>query len=173
MKDKNKLIAIILVIVTVLVVVITYFIERDNEQVSNDIEIVKNYSDFYTVNSCLYRVVTYLFTQNTDDLLLILNDEYKEENNITEENVLSLFDPVEYDSTFVSEKMYYEKISQNITKYYVKGYIEKNQILDESDTVNLDKKQVYFIVYLDSENSLFSIEPYSGDIFIGGVINEE
>lgn len=172
MKDKSKLIAIILVIVTTIVVVVSFIIDSRKDKENNEINIVTNYSNFYTVNSCLYRVITYLSTKNIDDLMLVIDDKYKEENNITKENILSIFDSVEENSTFVSKKMYYQNLNDNITKYYVYGYIEKNQLYDGFATNKLQNKEMYFIVYIDSKNKIFSIEPYTGDIFIGGDINE-
>ena len=172
MKDKSKLTAIILVVVTILVVVLTYIFDKDKEIEKNKIEIVTNYSNFYTVNSCLYRTITYITSQDKDSLLLILSDNYKNENKIDKNNVINLFDTIETDSTFVSKKMYYEKLNNNITKYYVYGHIEKNQIVDDEFTNKSEYKEMYFIVYLDSNNKTFSIEPYSGEIFIGGENNE-
>lgn len=173
MEDKSKLTAIILVVITLVVVVGTFIFDKINKKdESNNIEIVTNYSNFYTVNSCLYRVITYLSTNDKDSLMLVLNDNYKNKNSINRENVLDLFTSVDLDSTFVSNKMYYQEINGNITKYYVSGSIEKNQLYDGDYTNNLVSEQTYFIVYLDKKNKTFSIEPYSGEIFMNGDANE-
>ncbi len=174
MKDKSKLIAIVLVVVTLVVVIVTNLF-KDNENISldTDIYIVSNYSNFYTVNSCLYRTISYISTKDKNNLFLLLSEDYKKENNITEDNVLSLFSNVESDSTFVSNKMYYQKLNNDITKYFVKGYIEKNQIFDDDIISAQNQEEVYFIVYIDSLNKIFSIEPYDGKLFIEGVKNEK
>lgn len=172
MKDKSKLVAIILVIITILVVVLTNLLNKDGEQKENKIEIVTNYSNFYTVDSCLYRTITYIASRDNQSLLSVISDNYKKENNIDTNNVLNVFSEIEEDSIFVSKKMYYEKINNNITKYYVYGHTEKNQILDDEITLNNEYKEQYFIVYLDTTNKTFAIEPYSGELFIGGEINE-
>ena len=39
---------------------------------------------------------------------------------------------------------------------------------DDIITNKLDYGKVYFIVYLDSKNKIFSIEPYDGKVFIEG-----
>ena len=172
MKDKSKLVAIILVIITILVVVLTNLLNKDGEQKENKIEIVTNYSNFYTVDSCLYRTITYIASRDNQSLLSVISDNYKKENNIDTNNVLNVFSEIEEDSIFISKKMYYEKINNNITKYYVYGHTEKNQILDDEITLNNEYKEQYFIVYLDTTNKTFAIEPYSGELFIGGEINE-
>ena len=68
--------------------------------------------------------------------------------------------------------MYYETITSNITKYYVKGHIEINSIMDDIPLQKQDYDSVYFVVYLNSSDKLFSIEPYAGEIFNDGDINE-
>lgn len=171
MKDKSKLIAIILVVITILVVILTNIFNKDEEQKENKIEIVTNYSNFYTVDSCLYRTITYIASKDSESLLSILSDKYKKENNIDSNNILSLFSSIEEDSIFMSKKMYYEKINSNITKFYVYGQVEKNQILDDELTLKNSYIDQYFIVYLDTTNKTFSVEPYDGNIFIGGENN--
>ena len=171
MKDKSKLIAIVLAIAAISVIIFSVFFgNKDNKTESSDAQIVTNYSNFYTVNSCAYRVITYLGSKDADNMMLVLNDTYKQKNKVKQENVLSLFPTVEEGSTFVSTKMYYKKLSSKLTKYYVKRYIEKN-VLNELNNNNLEKVETYFIIYLDSESQLFSIEPYSGELFIGGEQN--
>ena len=173
MKDNSKLTAIILVVVTIIVVVVSLIIEKNGQESDErDILIVTNASNFYTVNSCLYRVMTYVSAQDIESLMLLLNENYKNENKITKDNVLDLFSDVDSNSTFVSEKMYYETLSSNLVKYYVKGYIEENQIYDDEVLKKEDRNSVYFIVYLDSSDKIFSIEPYDGEIFKEGDINE-
>lgn len=174
MKDKSKLTAIVLVVITIIVVVVSAILNKPKEtNEESRITIVTNYSNFYTVNSCLYRVITYLSSQNTSDIMLVLDENYKNENNIAENEVLSLFPVVDQGSTFVSTKMYYQNISNNITKYYVEGYIEKDQLVNENETNKLERQNTYFIVYLDSNKKIFSVTPYSGEIFMDGELNEK
>lgn len=173
MKDKSKLTAIILVFLVIIVVTISFITKNNEKSKSNDINIVTNASNFYTVNSCLYRTITYISSKDTNSLLLLIPESYKKENKITKDNVLDLFFETDITSTFVSEKMYYEVISNNLTKYYVKGYVEENKIYDDELLVKEEHDSVYFIVYLDSSESIFSIEPYDGKIFKEGDLNEE
>lgn len=173
MKDKSKIVAIIVAVAAVSVLIFTYFFDNKETKNKEDIKIVTNYSNFYTVNSCLYRLITYISSKDSNSLLLVLNEDYKLKNKINKDNVLSIFDNIDENSTFVSRKMYYEQINKNIIKYYVYGYVEKNQLFDEDYINKLDTKDMYFIVYLDTSNKTFAIEPYSGEIFIGGDLNEK
>lgn len=173
MKDKSKIVAIIVAIAAISVLIFTYFFDNKVNEDKKDIKIVTNYSNFYTVNSCLYRLIDYISSKDSDSLLLVLDQDYKLKNNINNNNVLSIFENIDENSTFVSRKMYYEQINKNIIKYYVYGYVEKNQLFDEDYINKLDHMDMYFIVYLDTVNKTFAIEPYSGEIFIGGELNEK
>ena len=174
MKDKQTKLAIILVIVTVLVVGMSFIFNMNKEETkTNEINIVTNYSNFYTVNSCLYRTITYLSANDKESVLLILNDEYKKQNNINKDNVLSVFPAISENFTFSSKKMYYQTLDNGIVKYYVYGSAMKDQILDGELITEIEETDLYFIVYIDTNGSIFSVEPYDGDIFIGGVNNEE
>lgn len=170
MKDKSKLTALVLAILAIIVVVVNFIIDNNKkEETNNDIFIVTNASNFYTVNSCLYRTITYISSNDKESLLLLLPEEYKESNKITQNNVMDLFDNVSETSTFISEKMYYEYISNNISKYYVQGYIQENQLFDDELLTNQDYERAYFIVYLDTNKNIFSVEPYDGKIFKEGL----
>ena len=122
MKDKQNLLVVLLVIVTALVVIIN-FITKEEKTEENNIQIVTNYSNFYTVNSCVYRALNHLALKDSDSLLLLINENYKKNNKITKDNVLSKFKDVSQDSTFKSKKMYFEELKSGITKYYVYGEI--------------------------------------------------
>lgn len=172
MKDKQNLLVILLVIVTALVVIIN-FITKKEEDVKSDIQIVTNYSNFYTVNSCVYRLISHLAQKESDSLILLVNENYKKENKLTKDNVLNSFMEVQQDSTFEPKKMYYEQLKSGITKYYVYGQIIENRIFDEGMQDNIKGEDAYFIVYIDWENGIFSVEPYNGDVFVGGVLDEK
>ena len=171
MKDKTNLVALILVIITAIVLITSYVFKDKKSDKEENINIVTNYSNFYTVDSCLNRFIIFLSSKSTDDIMSILNDEYIKKNDITKDNVLDLFDEVKEESSFVSKKMYYTRVNENIDKYYVYGSIEYNELqIDHS--VNTESTDTYFIVYIDKHNQLYSIEPYFGDIFISGEIYE-
>ena len=165
MKDKSKLIAIILVIITIIVVIASYIFKDKEQETEKDINIVTNYSNFYTVDSCLYRTINYISSKDSESLLLILDDNYKEKNNIKKEKVLELFGNIDSNSTFVSKKMYYQNMNDNITKYYVYGQLKQNEIYDGDVITETPHIDMYFIVYMDKDNKTFSVEPYSNEKF--------
>lgn len=172
MKNKSGITIIILAIITIAVVLITYFIDNNKKEEGNDINIVANYSKFFTVNSCIFRSATYISSKDSDSLLKVLSEEYKRKNNITSENVLTVFDSIDENSTFESRKMYMQQYKKNIVKYYVYGILTDNKLMQNSSLTKEETKDMYFIVYLDTENEIFSIQPYDGKIFIDGLDGE-
>lgn len=168
MNKKSVILVGLLFIFALLVLIFSTLFGGIEKEKEKDAVIVKNYSDFFTVNSCLYRVVTYLNNEDKDTMLLLVSDSFKKKNKVTKENVLDYFDKVLEPSTFTSKKMLYTKINENITKYYVYGTIDKDDTLYNDKTSKPESKDAYFIVYLDSKNNTFTIEPYSGKIFEGG-----
>ena len=136
MNKKSIFLIIGLFLVAIGVLVYSTFFANKEEENKNDIKIVTNYSEFYTVNSCLYRVITYLHSSDSDTMLLLLPDKYKKSNKINKSNVLDQFTKVTEDSTFTSKKMYYQKVNDNIKKYYVYGTIDANNFLQSSSVFN-------------------------------------
>lgn len=172
MKDKSKLVAIILAILAIIAIIVSLVSKEEVKKEKYKTEIVTNYSNFYTVDSCISRTINYISNKDNENLYLVINDDYKTKNNITKENVLDIFGEIKTNTSFVSRKMYSKKIDDNVTKYFVSGYIQENQLFDNSVVKNQSKQYMYFVVYLDSSSKLFSVEPYSGKIFEGDE-NEE
>ena len=170
-KDSTKLLAIILAVLAILVIIIS-FITKQDKKTTPEILILKQPSEFFTVNSCLYRTMTFVSKKDTDSVLKILDKKYKKENKINAENVLNLFPKTEGEITFVSKKMFYEKLSKSMKKYYVKGMIKANTIHDYVEVEKEPENYLYFIVIMDSKNQTFSVEPYDGAIFVDGDSNE-
>ena len=161
---KNTILVIVFALLVIIAVVLINknnptFTKKEKGTYSK-INIVKNYSNFYTVNSCVYRYLTYVANENKTSILNVLDEEYVNSNNITEENVLSFLTKYEGNISFESVKMYEEEINKNITKYYVKGNVI-NDIIDS----DAELTEAYFIVKLDKKEQVFSIMPYNGEVF--------
>ena len=63
--------------------------------------------------------------------------------------------------SFKGDIMYYEKVSDNINKYYVSGQIESVSMND----YEIIDENFYTIVLVDNKNSSFSIIPDDGKTF--------
>lgn len=158
--SKKQIILIIIGIIIALLLIIFKLFFSDNKK---DFEIVTSTSKFYTVSNCINRYLTYLSAGDTENLMLLLNKSYKNKNNITSNNLFDKIDKFDELYSFQARKMYQDVINDNVTKYYVYGYLIKEGI---DDSFVQEKVDYYFIVYLDSKNSTYSIEPYDGIIFL-------
>ena len=163
LNKKNIIMVSILIglfIILIIVIRLSTGVSNKDNSVKNGITIVKNYNDFYTVNSCVYRYLTYLKNRDVDTVLKLLDDDFIKSNNINSNNLFSFLTSYEGNISFNSRKMYEEKVNSNTIKYYVYGYVEKD-IIDSEPEIS----EAYFLVKLDKENKVFTISPYSGEIF--------
>jgi len=163
MKDK-KTSPMLIVLIVLILILLVILILKNNKKVTNlDIEprIVTDYSLFYTISNCVSRYIDYVSSSDTDSLYIVLNDEYKEENNITKDNILSKLDIlIDNNYNFQARKMYYLEQENNYV-YYVYGYLREESI----NKIATEKKDYYVIVNVDKDYEVFNIRPYDGEIF--------
>ncbi len=165
-KKDNYIILVIICLILISIVGLLYLNNDDKvEVVKKDNYILLNdYSRFFTVNSCIYKYITYLSGNNSDALMSVLDDEYVNSNNITKDNVYNFLNKLDGNYTFKSKKIYYQEVDKNYITYYVMGDLVK-EVLDESPI----KQEEYYKVNMDLKDQLFSIAPYDGKIFKEGL----
>lgn len=164
--NKNR---IILFIIFILLIFLSFYIydyfnkEEVEEKKEDSVKYVllNDYSRFFTVNSCVYKYISYLQNKDTNSLLEILDKDFKTKNSINSNNIYNYLENLEGNYSFTSKKIYYEKINKKYIKYYVYGHLSKD-LMDEIG----EKEDRYYIVTFDIENYLFSIIPYDGTIFM-------
>ena len=164
-EEKNKKILIFVLIIALLILgIYKIFFEHKSvkkEKIDTEtISIVKKPNDFYTVSSCVSRYLRYLSDNDTDNLLILLSDEYKKQNSINKDNLYTFISYYDRSYEFNPRKMYVQRVSKNVYKYYVYGLIEEE--LMDMDSQEMD---YYLIIILDKENMTFAVEPYNGDMF--------
>lgn len=158
--NRNKLILIIVFCGLVLfgLILYNYRFSIDKEEVNNNkinVKILEDYSRFFTVNSCVYKYITYLQSKNIDNLMMVLNKDYLNNNNINNSNVLNYVENLNGNYSFVSKEIYYENIGDNFIKYYVYGNLIQDHINGKGEKV-----ERYYIVSFDTKNYTFDITPY-------------
>lgn len=161
---NKKILAVVLVIAVIILGIYKLFFEKSNvekEKIDTEtISIVRDNDRFYTVSSCVSKYLNYLSIKDTDNLLILLSKDFKTKNSITSENIYSYIGSLDGTQNFSAKKMYQQRVSENVYKYYVYGYIERESM----DYVS-NKQDYYIIVLLDEKNMVFAIEPYDGNIF--------
>ncbi|MEG1310203.1 MAG: hypothetical protein RSD06_04945 [Bacilli bacterium] len=174
--NKKKFMMIFLSVVIIFVLILTVIIDKKNKEkdiIDNDNngnviekpsdkisnpELVEDYDRFFTIENCIKTYYSYLYNNEYEKALLLLNPEYVKTNNITIENNKPSIDDENESYTYSARKIYKEKLKHNITRYYVYGNLAKN-ILDEKPKY-IDN---YIIVYLDENTLSFSVEHYIVD----------
>lgn len=184
---RKKLITILFVIICVLSILFVIFNKenkgneenknmenKDNIEIENEDEIentsisaveincikncISNYINTVNINSSSY----YSRNENGDYVKAVSDDEIKEkiykllskkyiqENNITNDNIYSYVDNITQKLLFdIVDMKYYKNNESN--QYVVYGILQ--------DTMNNFISDVYYIVNIDEENKIFSIEP--------------
>lgn len=158
---KSKILIIIFGILAIVLLFIRFFSTGND---SSKVYIVKSSSKFYTVSGCVNRYLNYLYNEDIDNLIILLDDSFIKDNNVSKKNLFDKISKLDGKYTFEARKMYEQVLSKNVTKYYIKGYLVKEGI---NSNIN-DKIDYYLIIILDVNNSTYSVIPYDGDIFING-----
>lgn len=162
--EKNEKILLICIIIGLIIVFIVKLLTRSasGEELDKSIKIVTDQNRFFEVSSCINKYIQYSQNQEYDKLFSIINEDYKEKNNIDINNVFSFFKQFGVNDVFSARKMYYQQLDSGIYKYYVYGYY-REELMDSIG----ENKEYYIIVYLYTDNMTFSIEPYDGELFEG------
>lgn len=165
MEKKKDYTLLIIICVLLLSVAVLLFLNNNDEEeniLSKEpkYKLVDDYSRFFTINSCVYKYITYLSSNKTDDLISVLDEEYVSKNNIDTNNVYNYVNKLSGNYSFKSKKIFYQVSDDKIIKYFVHGYL-----IEETINGIGTKQDYYLIVNLDTENQLFSVSPYDGDLF--------
>lgn len=156
MKNKSN---IILIIIFVILLGVLIYIVSDNNNDSNKVNdvstttkpyiyaTVNNYSDFFTIESCVNKYYNYLSLNDKDSLSKLLDQEYLKsiDNNLNNLNN-------KYIDKNISIRLNGMYNYDNI--YYVKGTIYEEL---KSKVNKLEDE--YLIVKVDKDFKLFSITP--------------
>lgn len=164
-QERNKyILAITLVIAVVILGVYKIFFEdkgQEGEKIdTKTISVVKDNSRFFTVASCVSKYINLLSIDDKESVLILLNNKFKDENSITIDNMYNYVTPINGTKSFSPKKMYEQRLSKSVYKYYVYGYIEEETIGNDSIL-----ESFYLVVILDEKNMTFAIEPYNGEMF--------
>lgn len=165
-KKRDNYVFLIIVILILISVLGLLFLNRTDNNINKVEEtkyyLLSDYSRFFTVNSCINKYVNSLNNKNYENILKLLDEDYKKQNSIDINNVSNFIDKLDGNYSFVSKNIYYNKINNQIIIYYVKGYL----VSDMLDTINNEKIDKYYIVKFDLKNNLFSIIPDSGSKYM-------
>lgn len=133
----------------------------NQEQETQVIARVQSRNDYFTVSNCVDKYITYLSTKQKDILYNYLDEEYKEKNNITEDNIYSHVKTFDDYYKFKAKEMYVRKLNDTISQYYVYGILTLEATEDDNE-----ETPFYISIKLDKTNNTFSVIP---DTYIDGL----
>lgn len=168
------LITILIIIVAVIVLLKHQVLKKSEDKVNNNVQVeeelnimqVNNASMFFTVENCINKYLSYLYSQNTEVIFNLLEEGYKTKFGINKTNVLQYVEQLDGSYVFTAEDMYYPK-NGDIQTYYVTGKISEDGLIENS--FNNEYIEFNTTVIMDMENSTFTIIPYG----YGGMYYEE
>ena len=166
--DKKNIIILVIIAIILISGIIVYetFFNKSTVNEETEVAILKDNSRFYTVSSCINRYLTYLTNKDINNLFLLVDEEYKKENNIDKNNILEYLPKLNKRYNFKARKMYEQELNDKYTKYYIYGLLIED-LFNEEDSIK-NTLDFYTIVTINSKDHTYSITPYDGEMFIGG-----
>lgn len=155
-------IIVIVVVITLLIINNDKVVENENSNKTNNIIVLKDYSRFFTLESCIYKFINYWQIKDSNSLIKILDDKYISDNGINNDNVFDFIGSLDGINSFKLKDVYYDRRDSNIITYYVFGEIVKEEI----DTYQIDGIDKYFVINLDTVNKIYSIEPIDSGVYM-------
>ena len=163
-EKKQNILAFVIVILVIILGIYKIFFDKSNieeEKIDTEtISVLNNRNKFFIVSSCVSNYINYLSISDTKNLLILISEDYKNKNSINETNIYNYIGTLQVNNSFTPKKMYVQRISKNVYKYYVYGYIQ-----EENENFFSNKVPFYLIVILNEEDMTYAIEPYNGSMF--------
>lgn len=153
MKRKQE---IVLTLILVIIILITFFIfkpkNKENiDKKENKIVNVSSYNEFFTISGSIDKFMSFYTMKDKENLLILFDKKYKEENNIDEDNVISHLNVLDsannYETTEITKLE-----TTNETIYYLNGNLTKLG-LDSEEFI----KEYKIELIKDNRNNTFSI----------------
>ena len=160
-KKSNYPLLIIISIILLSIIGIMYFEEDNNIAINkkeSNYSLLKDYSMFYTIDSCVNKYIDLLAKNSVDDILLLLDSNYINDNKITKDNVFKYINKIDGVYSFKTKEIYNK---DNENSYYVYGNLIKESINGLGEKIDY-----YVIINIDKKNRLFSVIPDDGSKFM-------
>lgn len=167
MKKLKILIIVIIVIIIILTITLVMFgckerqeKEEQGELITNEMVEeareerlnIQNNDRFFTIENIVSNYYLYAKAENKNAMLNILTNNFKTNNEITIDNVTNKIN-IEENEYRAREIIMINNSVEKVIAYLVYGVVgEKNQISDS-----------YFIIYLDTDNSTYAVEPITSE----------
>ena len=164
-EDQRKVLLIWVFFGVFILVLILFFANKHIQEMKKDpvdksyIK-VEDYSRYYTISNILDKYYTALSNRNYSSVYTMLSDDYKKNNDITEQNVQTKIKTYDVRTTYQGGLMCRKRLGKGHTSFYVSGTVTaSNQYKVFEDA--------YYEVFLDENNMTFSITEIDASTFGG------
>lgn len=171
-ENKKNLIQIIIALIAlgIFIVFQIFLSSKSSSNINSPKELVKDNSRYFAVMGCANKFLLTVQSRNTDDILLLLNNKYKEQYKIDASNLNNYIPNLNDDADYAYDghAMYMRRISKNISEYYIDGEIKKDYFVrdfEEGEDISdiVDESAIYkdydLTITLYENNYTFSVRP--------------
>ncbi|MCH5167615.1 MAG: hypothetical protein J1F35_06995 [Erysipelotrichales bacterium] len=149
--------AIIACLIFALVILLAITVKREKENVYESIT-AKNSNElidrnrYYTIKSAITKYYSYLNMKDYDAVLKILDENYKDKNNITKNNLKNYLTDTDKQLSYESKVMCLKSIKKGVYTFVTEG----TEIASNTGDKIGDK---YYQITMNGNTSLFSLMP--------------
>lgn len=173
---------LIIITMTILIVLMTRDVQKDsngdllddgsaNLEKEENVYLVNNENLYFSIkNNIMQKYVKYVEAKDAQVVYNILSSNYKQENNVTIENVIDKL-PSYTIPKFISQHMYMKE-GNIVDNIYIEAIVQNNKITTNNKLIVTQNKEYYRII-LDKENSTFAIEPIDVSLYEKLIKNKE
>lgn len=169
-KSSEKKILIVLAAIAIIAFIIAlnmnYDKEKEEEVIDSNVLALTDENRFITITSAIDSYISNVKYKNIENLMILLDKKYIEENKVNSNNVLYVLDT--YNDNYIANvrEVYQIKKYDNIYVYYVKA-----KLLEENfDSIMQNYiKDIYFRVTINENTLAFSIAPIDSEEYISKV----
>ena len=125
---------------------------------------VTNTNMYFTVKYCAEKYIYYLQLKDKKSLETLLDNNYINRFNITQDNILNYVEKIDSMGTLFIDKMYVINEDDEIQTYYLEG----NIIQDMSESnYEYNEDRFCITIILDTNNDIYSVIPfgYGGPLY--------
>ncbi len=136
----------------------------DDNKIDTTVFALNDVNRFFSIDSSISKYVSYVSNKDVDNIIKVLDKNYKENNNISSSNV---FDFVgNYNIGYISStrEIYQVSSNNNIYKYYAKV-----RLLEETFDSSTFIDNAYFEVTINENELTFAIAPISEIVYMNKI----
>lgn len=169
------LIGIILVIISLIAIILSMLFKDEKENnpstpgnnpnsyiISKEIEELKDEDTFFTLQNSINSYYNLLSNKNTNELLKILDNDYKNSKNINNGNIYNVINADYETVSYIAKSIYYNPNS-SITYYFINGYLTNLTMMEDDYDYY---KNVNFLIIVDEKTKYYNLLPLDNNIDI-------